>query len=163
MTTENRTMDGRASRSETAENLAMIAYGLLFASIFFAGAPALIAVVIAYSQRREATPRIRSHYDFQIRVFWAAFVLTLVAATCGLTGAITGLGEMINAASITRIEHIDSISIDLSHITIDGRVIALIVAAFVLGFLSSVWLLGASAVGFIRLASERAMGDSPAP
>ena len=36
-------------------------------------------------------------------------------------------------------------------------------AAFVLGFLSSVWLLGASAVGFIRLASERAMGDSPAP
>jgi hypothetical protein len=96
-------------------------------------------------------------------VFWAAFVLTLVAASCGLAGVIGGLGEMINAASITRIERIDSISIDLSHITIDGRVIALIVAAFVLGFLSSVWLLGASAVGFIRLASERGMGDSPAP
>jgi uncharacterized membrane protein len=163
MTTDNRTTNGGAGRSETAENLAMIAYGLLFASIFFAGAPALIAVVIAYSQRREATARIRSHFDFQIRVFWAAFVLTLVAASCGLAGVIGGLGEMINAASITRIERIDSISIDLSHITIDGRVIALIVAAFVLGFLSSVWLLGASAVGFIRLASERGMGDAPAP
>ena len=43
MTTDIR---GR-ERAETAENLAMIAYGLLFASIFFAGAPALIAVVIA--------------------------------------------------------------------------------------------------------------------
>ena len=152
-----------ADRANTAENLAMIAYGLLFASIFFAGAPALIAVVIAYSQRREATARVRSHFDFQIRVFWVAFALTLVAASCGLAGVIAGLGEMINAASITRIERIESISIDLSHITIDGRVIALIVVAFVLGFLSSVWLLGASAVGFIRLASERAMGDSPAP
>ena len=45
-------------RGETAENLAMIAYGLLFASIFFAGAPALIAVVIAYSQRQEASPGV---------------------------------------------------------------------------------------------------------
>ncbi len=158
MTTNNRT----ASAADAAENLAMVAYGLLFASIFFAGAPALIAVVIAYSQRREATPRIRSHYDFQIRVFWGAFVLTLAAASCALAGAIGGLGEMISAASITRLEHIDSISIDLSHITIDGRVVGLLVAAVILGFLSSVWLLGASAVGFIRLASERAMGDGGA-
>jgi uncharacterized membrane protein len=158
------TMDSRgAERAATAENLAMIAYGLLFASIFFAGAPALIAVVIAYSQRHEASPRVRSHYDFQIRVFWVAFVLTLAAASAGLAGVIGGLGELIDAASITRIQHIESIRIDLSHIVVDGRVIGLIVAAFILGFLSSVWLLGASAVGFIRLASERAMGDSPAP
>jgi len=150
-------------RAENAENLAMIAYGLLFASIFFAGAPALIAAVIAYSQKREASPRIRSHFEHQIRIFWVAFVLTLAAASCGLAGVIGGLGEMIDVASISRIEHIESINIDLSHITIDGRVIGLLVAACVLGFLSSVWLLGASAVGFIRLASERAMGDTPAP
>jgi len=159
MTTDNRSRD----RGETAENLAMIAYGLLFASIFFAGAPALIAVVIAYSQKRDASPRIRSHFDYQVRIFWVAFVLTLAAASCGLAGVICGLGEMIDMASISRIEHIESINIDLSHITIDGRVIALLVGACVLGFLSSVWLLGASAVGFIRLASERAMGDTPAP
>ena len=159
MTTDSR----GAERAATAENLAMIGYGLLFASIFFAGAPALIAVVIAYSQRREASPRVRSHYDFQIRIFWVAFVLTLAAASAGLAGVIGGLGELIDAASITRIEHIESIRIDLSHITIDGRVVGLLVAACVLGFLSSIWLLGASSVGFIRLASERAMGDSPAP
>lgn len=150
-------------KAETAENLAMIAYGLLFASIFFAGAPALIAAVIAYSQRREASPRVRTHFDFQIRVFWVAFVLTLAAASCGLTGIVTGLGEMIDVASITRIERIESIRIDLSHVTLDGRVIALLIGGVILGFLSSVWLLGASAVGFIRLASERAMGDTPAP
>jgi hypothetical protein len=80
-----------------------------------------------------------------------------------LAGVIGGLGELIDAASITRIEHIESIRIDLSHITIDGRVVGLLVAACVLGFLSSIWLLGAACVGFIRLASERAMGDSPAP
>jgi uncharacterized membrane protein len=159
MTTDIRSRD----RGETAENLAMIAYGLLFASIFFAGAPALIAVVIAYSQRQEASPRVRSHYDFQIRVFWVAFVLTLAAASAGLAGVIGALTEMIDVASITRIEHIESIRIDLSHITLDGRVLGLLIAACLLGFLSSVWLLGASAVGFIRLASERAMGDSPAP
>lgn len=161
MTTDIRGPQREASRGETAENLAMVAYGLLFASIFFAGAPALIAVVIAYSQRREASPRIRSHYDFQIRIFWVAFVLTLAAASSGLTGVIAGLGELIDVASISRIERIESISIDLSHITIDGRVVGLLVAACVLGFLSSLWLLGASAVGFIRLASERAMGESP--
>jgi uncharacterized membrane protein len=159
MTTDIRGPD----RGETAENLAMIAYGLLFASIFFAGAPALIAVVIAYSQRQEASPRVRSHYDFQIRIFWVAFVLTLAAASSGLAGVIMGLGELVDVASITRIEHIESIRIDLSHITIDGRVIGLLIAACLLGFLSSIWLLAASAVGFIRLASERAMGHSPAP
>jgi uncharacterized membrane protein len=159
MTTDIRGPD----RGETAENLAMIAYGLLFASIFFAGAPALIAVVIAYSQRQEASPRVRSHYDFQIRIFWMAFVLTLAAASSGLAGVIMGLGELVDVASITRIEHIESIRIDLSHITIDGRVIGLLIAACLLGFLSSIWLLAASAVGFIRLASERAMGHSPAP
>ncbi len=148
---------------ETAENLAMIAYGLLFASIFFAGAPALIAAVIAYSQRREASPRVRTHFDFQIRVFWVAFVLTLAAASCGLTGIVAGLGELIDVASITRIERIESIRLDLSHVTLDGRVIALLIGGVVLGFLSSLWLLGASSVGFIRLASERAMGDTPAP
>ena len=158
MTTDIRSRE----RGETAENLAMIAYGLLFASIFFAGAPALIAVVIAYSQRQEASPRVRSHYTFQIRVFWVAFALTLAAASAGLTGVIAALGELIDVASITRIEHIESIRIDLSHITLDGRVIGLLIAACLLGFLSSIWLLAASAVGFIRLASERAMGHSPA-
>lgn len=159
MTTDNR----GGARSETAENLAMIGYGLLFASIFFAGAPALIAVVIAYSQRQEASPRVRTHYDFQIRVFWVAFVLTLAAASSALAGVIGAASEMVDVASITRIERIESISVDLSHITIDGRIVGLLVAACVLGFLSSIWLLGCSAVGFIRLASERAMGDIPAP
>lgn len=158
------TMDIRGrERAEAAENLAMIAYGLLFASIFFAGAPALIAVVIAYSQRQEANPRVRSHYDFQIRIFWVAFVLTLAAASSALAGVTAAVGEFIDVASITRIDRIESISVDLSHITIDGRIVGLLVLACVLGFLSSIWLLGASAVGFIRLASERAMGDAPAP
>ena len=98
MTTDNR----GAERADTAENLAMIAYGLLFASIFFAGAPALIAVVIAYSQRREAPTRIRSHFDFQIKVFWAAFALTLAAASCGLAGVRTDSRTSLRTQSAWR-------------------------------------------------------------
>ena len=41
-------------------NLALLAYGLLFFAIFFAGVPALVAVAIAYSRRREAAPRRRT-------------------------------------------------------------------------------------------------------
>jgi uncharacterized membrane protein len=59
-------------------NLALVNYGLLFASVFFAGVPALIAVVLAYTQRDQAANAIRSHYNFQIRIFWIAFALTLV-------------------------------------------------------------------------------------
>jgi uncharacterized membrane protein len=150
-----------ARQAENPQNLAMAGYGLLFASIFFAGAPALIAVVIAYSQRNEASPQVRSHYEFQIHIFWVAFTLALAAAACGLAGVIGGLGELIDMADISRLNHFDSIRIDLSNIIIDGRVVSLLAAAVILGFLSSIWLLAASAVGFIRLASERAMGDSP--
>lgn len=158
------TTDRLGSRpGETSRNLAMIGYGLLLASIFFAGAPALVAVVIAYSQRDEAPARIRSHFDFQIRVFWIAFVLILAAAACGLTAAVSALSELINFAAVGGLNRLDSISVDLSHVSIDGRIIGLLVAAVLLGFLSSVWLLAASAVGFIRLASERGIGQSPAP
>ena len=59
-------VDGRAG--ESARNLAFINYALLFAAIFFAGVPALIAAIIADSQKDEAPPPIRSHVDSQIRI-----------------------------------------------------------------------------------------------
>ena len=43
---------------ESARNLAFINYALLFSAVFFAGVPALIAAIIAYSQRDEAPPPI---------------------------------------------------------------------------------------------------------
>jgi hypothetical protein len=41
--------------------------------------------------------------------------------------------------------------------------VGLLVASIVLTFLGAIWLIAAPAFGFIRLASERAIGHQPAP
>jgi uncharacterized membrane protein len=148
---------------EAAQNMAMLGYALLFASIFFAGFPALIAVVIAYSHKDAAERLVASHFEFQIRIFWIAFVLTLAAAAAGLAGVIGGLGEVIGMASISGLDHLQTVQIRLHDITIGARVLGLIAFAVLLTVASSLWLLCAPAVGFIRLASGRAMGDSARP
>lgn len=147
-----------AARVEDASlNLAMLAYVLLFASIFFAGLPALVAVVIAYSQRREAPTRaLRSHFNGQIRIFWVAFTLTLAAAACAMAGLVAGLGEIIKVATFSGFDRVGGLRVQLSNVTIDVRILVLLGAAVAFGFLSSIWLLAASSLGFIRLASEPA-------
>ena len=59
--------------------LAMLGYFLLFFTIFFAGVPAFIAVILAYARKGEAAPVTRSHLRYQIRIFWWCFWLTLLA------------------------------------------------------------------------------------
>lgn len=148
---------------EAARNLALINYGLLFASIFFAGVPALIAVIIAYSQRDEAPPSIRSHHDFQIKIFWVAFALTMAAGACGLGALISGVGELMEFTRVNGWDGFSTINIDLSRLAIDGRIVVLLVAAVVLSLLAGVWLIAAPAIGFIRLVSARGIGlTSPA-
>lgn len=147
-----------AARVEDASlNLAMLAYALLFASIFFAGLPALVAVVIAYSQRHEAPTRaLRNHFNGQIRIFWVAFMLTLAAAACALAGLVSALGEVISVATVSGFDRVGGLRVELSEVTIHARVLGLLAAAVGFGFLSSIWLLAASSLGFIRLASEPA-------
>lgn len=152
---------------QAARNLALVNYGLLFAAIFFAGVPALIAVIIAYSQRDEAPPAIRSHHDFQIRIFWVAFALTMAAGACGLGALISGVGELMEftrANGWDGFTNLDStINIDLSRMAIDGRIVALLVAAVVLSLLAGLWLIAAPAIGFIRLVSARGIGLTSHP
>ena len=140
--------------SDTSMNLAMLGYGLLFLSVFFAGLTALVAVVIAYSQRDAAPKRIRTHFNFQIRMFWVALALTLGAAACASAGIVAGLGQIVDVAAITGFDNAYNLRVELSDVTIDGGTIALLAAAVLLGLLSTFWLIVASSVGFIRLASE---------
>ena len=135
-------------------NLAMLGYGLLFLSVFFAGLTALVAVVIAYSQKDAAPKRIRSHFNFQIRMFWVALALTLGAAACASAGLGAGLGQIVDVAAVTGFDNLGNVRIQLRDVTIDAGTIALLAAAVVLGLLSTFWLIIASSVGFIRLASE---------
>lgn len=151
-----------ARGGETATNIALVNYGLLFASIFFAGVPGLIAVIIAYALRDEAPPTVRTHHDFQIRIFWVAFALALAAGICGLVAVVNGIGELLEFTRANGWDGFDSIRIDLSQFTIDGTIVGMIVASIVLSFLCALWLIAAPAFGFVRLASERAIGETPA-
>jgi len=151
------------SGGETARNLALVNYGLLFAAVFFAGVPALIAVIIAYAQRDEALPTLRSHYDFQVRIFWVAFALTLAAGVCFLAAIVNGVAELLEFTRANGWESFDTIQIDLSRLSIDGTIVGLVVASLVLTFLGAIWLVAAPAFGFIRLASERGIGHHAGP
>src|SRR5687768_6848331 len=96
MRKDRRMIDAASGKNaDVVRNLAMFSYGLLFASIFFAGVPALIAAIIAYTQRDEAPPDVRTHYDFQIRIFWVAFALSIAAAACVLGAVVSGVAELL--------------------------------------------------------------------
>jgi uncharacterized membrane protein len=149
--------------TDTSRNLAMVSYGLLFAAIFFAGVPALIAAIIAYTQRDEATPEVRTHYDFQIRIFWIAFAMSIAAGACLLGAVVSGVADLVTYHRLDSFLGEQDVHIDLSRISIDGRIIVLTVTGIVLMFLTALWLVSAPAIGFIRLASSKMIGHSPAP
>jgi uncharacterized membrane protein len=146
--------------SDSARNLAFINYGLLFASIFFAGVPALIAAIIAYSQQDEAPPTVRSHYKFQIRIFWIAFGMALAAGLSFLGVVVRVTSEVFQFTQIPGWDVHDNVKLDLSNITVDGTLMALLVSSALFSALGGVWLILAPGLGFVRLASARGMGHS---
>jgi len=87
-----------ASSVESSRNLALLNYALMFAAVFFAGVPALAAVIIAYTQRDSAPEPAHSHLGFQIRSFWVAFFLALLAGICGLAAVIHILASLYGLA-----------------------------------------------------------------
>ena len=148
---------------EAARNLALLNYGLLFAAIFFAGVPALIAAIIAYSQRDDAPPDIRRHLNTQIRIFWVAFALTFAAGLCLLGALVGSVGDVVAYTHVSGGGRPGNLDIDLSRLSLDGSVIALLVGFGGLSLLSLGWLVCTPAIGFIRLASQTKIGHSAAP
>lgn len=59
--------------------IVLLAWGFLLAGIFtfFFG---IVAAVVAYVKRNEASTLWRGHYDAVIRMFWIWFVLTIIGA-----------------------------------------------------------------------------------
>lgn len=149
-------------RTDSGGNLALINYGLLFASVFFAGVPALIAVIIAYSQKDQASPFVRSHHDFQIRIFWVGLATTLIAAASVL-GVVMGMvGELIEMSRAQGWRQWDDVRIELRELSIDTGVVLMGAAAVLFSAITWLWLIIAPAYGAIKLASARPMGHSPA-
>ncbi len=62
--------DDRTQRAKSSErNLVNIIYILYLASLIF-GVTAVIGVIMAYVNYRDAPEWLWTHYDFQIRTFW---------------------------------------------------------------------------------------------
>ncbi len=152
-----------ASSVESSRNLALLNYALMFAAVFFAGVPALAAVIIAYTQRDSAPEPARSHLGFQIRSFWVAFFLALLAGICGLAAVIHVLASLYGLANTAGWGGVDQLEVEIGQVAIDATLLFLIVGAIALGFLSGLWLIGASIIGAVRLASDKTMGKSRVP
>jgi len=147
------------ARSTPAEdvdrNLALLAYGLLFFAVFFAGLPALIAVAIAYAKRRDVAPFIAGHHRFQIFIFWVGFALTLLAALSAFAGIAWMMAQVVLAALHSRWNGWNNAA--PPPIRVDDGTVTMFAAAAILGVLTGLWLFVTSAYGFSRLASQRAI------
>jgi uncharacterized membrane protein len=146
------------SNDDVDRNLALLAYGLLFFAVFFAGAPALIGVAIAYARKGQTARLIRSHHRYQIFIFWVGVALTLLAALSGLAAVLTVLGEMIASATHTHSRMHETFTVGLPYL--GPAVVAFSTAAISLGVLAGLWLMAMSAYGFVRLASHRAISQT---
>ncbi len=150
--------EDRTASPDLDRNLAFLAYGLLFFAVFFAGAPALIAVAIAHSRRDLAVPLVRRHHAYQIWVFWIGFGLALLAGGSALAFLVTGVMEMVEAGSQSGgIENLEQMFREMG----DSRTLfTFLTSAIVLALVSGLWLSGAAAYGFFRLASGKPIVQS---
>jgi uncharacterized membrane protein len=143
---------------DTDRNIALAGYALLFAAIFVAGAPALVAVALAYWRRGQAPTAVARHLGGQIRIFWIAFALSLAAGVCGLSAALIAMRDLWIAG--LDFDAWDAVGMDWSSLRVETSAIVLAVLSLALSAVTALWLLAASGLGFARLMGEE---DAAAP
>ena len=135
--------------------VALTAYGLLFISPFMLGAPALAAFGMAFAHRDEAHSTIRSHYRFQMRIFWT----TVICMVLGIALAVGAGGLAIGAGYHWARSTFPDLGLPVGGVTFGGNVqeeenwLLLTGVAFLIG--GFFYVLGASAYGFIKLLAGR--------
>ncbi len=83
--------DDRTEGAKSSErNLVNIVYILYLASLIF-GVTAVIGVIMAYVNYRDAPEWLGTHYDFQIRTFWIGLLYLVI----GVVTAIIGIGFLL--------------------------------------------------------------------
>ena len=149
-----------ASASSDDRVLSGLVYVLLFAAPFFAGITALIGVVLAYVRRTTADPVARGHYEFQIRSFWIAVALLVLAIAALLLGAGVVFTHVFEMA-LRQGGGWDAWDASFSdgsnaHLNLAGLLLA-VVGALILGA-DMLWLLLSAVFGFARLVSGEGVG-----
>lgn len=69
----------RAAASDGGKQLALIVYILYLAGFVFAF-PALIGVIIAHIKVSDASPSMRTHFQYQMRTFWFGVLMLVVGS-----------------------------------------------------------------------------------
>ena len=149
-------------RGDVDSNLALLGYFLLMGSVLFAGLPGLAAVVLAYVQRDVAGPAVRSHFNYQIRIFWVALALAVIAALSALGALAIGVGQLVDFSMHGQWDAWDGVGFDGSDIRIDPAIIMLLGVTAGALVAATLWVIAAPIVGLIRLASQRGMGERAA-
>ena len=148
---------GTRPSDDADRNLALLAYGLLFVAIFFAGLPALVAVAIAYSRRSLSTAPVRGHFRRQVLIFWVGFALTLLAALSGLAAVAIFLAEVFLGFVDGSWSGLNTTIFNHAHI---GVMMTCVVAAGLLVVATGLWFMTTSAYGFIMLASRQSISQT---
>lgn len=144
-----------ATASSEDRILTVLVYVLLFVTPFFAGVTALIGVVLAYVRRPAAEALCRSHYAFQIRVFWIVFAVLAAAAIAAFTGAGVLISHFFDV-TVRSGAGLDGWDVSFgdggpSHLNVAGLV--MLILSFVLGTAGLLWTMLASVFGLARLLS----------
>jgi uncharacterized membrane protein len=152
MTTDAAYAPPRPTDDSADKGLALVSYVILFLSPFIAGFPSIISVIIAAVRRSSTSPLMRTHYDFQIRIFWIGVLFIALGFACaalalafGMTVAWSAWGDL--PATVAGM----------------GMGVVLLGAAAIAGFVGNFcWMIIASIFGMARLADNRPIGR-PAP
>lgn len=135
--------------------VALTAYGLLFIAPFMLGAPALAGLGMAYAHKNDAQSLMRSHYRFQIRIFWTTVVCLVIgfALAIGAGSLAIGAGYHFLRQAIPAL-HLPAGGFRLGGNLADEENWLLIAGVgFLIGGVA--YILIASAYGFIKLLAGR--------
>jgi uncharacterized membrane protein len=149
-----------ATASSEDRILTTAVYVLYFVAPFFCGFTALVGAVIAYARRPLADALNRTHYAFQIRLFWIGFALLGAAAVAALAGAGVLIAHLFDA-TMRGGAGWDGWDVDFGdeargHLNLAGLVV--LIVSTVLAGASVLWTMLAAVFGVARLLSGEPIG-----
>jgi len=139
--------------------VAMAGYVLLFVSVFMVGVPALAALALAFAHKSDTHLLARSHFRFQLRIFWTAILFLALGLGSVVVAAGFGVGWIYRLVAQSPAF---AGAVHSGHLSAWSGGIAglLLVAAVLLTALAALWTLGASLFGFVRLLSNKPIGHA---
>jgi uncharacterized membrane protein len=143
------------------KGVGLVGYGLLFASPFMVGLPAMAGFALSFAHRHDVHPMLRTHYRFQTRIFWTAAALFALAIGFAIAG---GGMEMTTVMGFVqaRWTGVSLPSWMVGGYSDEGERAAgngMLVAAIICALAALGWLMLASLWGFFKLVLGRPIGQ----